>query len=310
MTLFFSLDFPIEVDCFIQLDFPSDYEASPATLTSHNAILTSNQLVSAVPSGFFQTSTTSTITVVGSNGGVGGSVDQFIRYNTVTSPSLVKSTGFFTLTLRDVGNQIIATNSDTLYIDETDIDPGSMTATIGLTTDLVQETSVAYTFTFTPSHDLVDDATYDPKIVINLPAGLALPAQSTCSISSVTGLDAGYTCSQPNNGADNQIEITDPFGGTYTGGNQVSFVISGITNAQVSGSPGTLQSYTMLDDGADDYRGWVRVDNRHRDGGWHHHEWRCEWDLVCCICRGCDLHDRVPASTLCATGRSSRGHTA
>ena len=73
---------------------------------------------------------------------------------------MVKSTDSFIITLKDVNQANIASDS-VQYIDSSVITPGVISGGMVFNTSVVQQNSTI-NFTFTPTHDLIVNTTYAP----------------------------------------------------------------------------------------------------------------------------------------------------
>ena len=102
-TILWKLSFPVLINCYIQIDFPSDLSVPTSTLTSFYDTL-SGQIVSDTPSSSFVTKNTTTVIVRGSNSNIVASDEQYLNLDSVINPKLVKATSFFTITIKDSSN--------------------------------------------------------------------------------------------------------------------------------------------------------------------------------------------------------------
>jgi hypothetical protein len=86
---------------------------------------------------------------------------------------MVRSTDSFTITLKDTNNANIAIDTST-YLDASVITSGNIVASAIFSTSVVQRAS-NIEFVFTPTHDLIKNASFNPVIKITLPSTIDMP---------------------------------------------------------------------------------------------------------------------------------------
>ncbi len=183
----FNVPFPIQSGVQLIVTFPSTYPIIVSPSQKYASI--QNQLFSSTYLAFTPTSTQ--MLIIGNNGNLNASLDQQIEFTQINNPPMVKSTDSFTITLKDSNNGNIAT-STTQYIDASAITPGAISGSITFNTSVVQQTS-SINFTFTPTHDLIVNATYAPRLIVTLPSTITMP--STCTLTSIQTISATTACS-------------------------------------------------------------------------------------------------------------------